>query len=186
MICGLVALLFTISFSASAQYGRNNGRNGRSYHYNRYPSRPSVSIIARLPIGAVSVTFGNRYYHYYNGSYYRPYNRSYMIVRPPMGIIVPSLPIGYTRVIIGSNPYYRHDDVYYAPSGNRYKVVEEPQESETVSTDDAKTNNTTTSEYEKVVLEGKTYYKKGEKYYKATVNKSGEIIYEEVGETKSN
>jgi len=103
-----------------------------------------------------------------------------------MGIIVPSLPIGYTRVIIGSNPYYRHDDVYYAPSGNRYKVVEEPQESETVSTDDAKTNNTTTSEYEKVVLEGKTYYKKGEKYYKATVNKSGEIIYEEVGETKSN
>ena len=172
------------SLTTSAQYGRGHGRyNSRSYHYNRYPSRPSISVFARLPFGAVSVTFGNRYYHYYNGAYYRPYNRGYMIMEPPIGIIVPSLPIGCTHVIIGSNPYYRHGNIFYAQYGNRYKVVEPPQEPETPTVNNDKEDKILNSEYEKVVLEGKTYYKKGDKYYKASVNKKGEITYEEVGET---
>jgi|GEM_PF-3063245 len=181
----LIVFMLMSSVAASAQYGRHHGRNNGRYYYNRYPARTSVSIIARLPFGAVSVTFGDRYYHYYRGVYYRPYNRGYMIVQPPIGIIVPGLPIGCTHVIIGSNPYYRNGNVYYAPYGNRYRVVEEPQETDTPSTDNAKTDNITSSEYEKVVLEGKTYYKKGDKYYKASVNKNGEIIYEEVGQTST-
>ena len=184
MISALITLMLISGLTASAQYGRSHGRyNSRSYHHNRYPSRPSVSIIARLPFGAVSVTFGNRYYHYYNGAYYRPYNRGYMIVQPPIGIIVPGLPVGYTQVIICSNPYYRHGNVFYAPYGNRYKVVEEPEETEIPTMSNDKADKTISSEYEKVVLEGKTYYKKGEKYYKASVSKNGEITYEEVGET---
>ena len=184
MFCGVVALILISSLTTSAQYGRhNNGRyNSRNYHYNRYPSRTSVSIIASLPFGAASITFGNRYYHYYNGLYYRPYNRGYRIVPPPMGIIVPSLPIGYTHVIIGSHPYYRYGNVYYAPYGDRYRVVEEPREIELSADDDNKTSSAPAGEYEKVVLEGKTYYKKGDKYYKASVKKDGEISYEEVGE----
>lgn len=188
MICGVFALTLISSLTATAQYGRNNGRynngryNNRSYSYHRYPSRTSVSIIARLPFGAASITFGNRYYHYYNGVYYRPYNRGYSIVQPPIGIIVPSLPIGYAHVIIGSHPYYRYGNVYYAPYGNRYRVVEEPGDNEESMDDNDRPVNTTTSEYEKVILEGKTYYKKGDKYYKASVNKDGEISYEEVGE----
>jgi len=189
MICGVFGLIILSSLTASAQYGRNNGRNNgrynsRSYSYHRYPSRTSVSIIARLPFGAVSLSFGNRYYHYYRGAYYRPYNRGYMIVQPPIGIIVPSLPVGYAQVIIGSHPYYRYGNIFYAPYGNRYRVVEQPQEPETSTADNNdKTANAINSEYEKVVLEGKTYYKKGEKYYKASVKKDGEITYEEVGET---
>jgi len=184
MISALFIFMLISGLTASAQYGRHYGRyNSRSYHYNHYTSRPSVSVIARLPFGAVSVTFGSRYYHYYNGAYYRPYNHGYMIVQPPIGIIVPRLPIGYTHVIIGSNPYYRYGDIFYAPYGDRYKVVEEPQEPETSTVNNEKTDKDTGSEYEKVVLEGKTYYKKGDKYYKASVNKSGEITYEEVGET---
>ena len=184
MTCGIVAFFLISTIKVSAQYGRSHGKyNSRSYQYNRYPSRPSVSIFARLPFGAVSVTFGSRYYHYYRGAYYRPYNRGYIVVQPPIGIIVPSLPIGCTHVIIGSNPYYRYDGVYYAPYGNRYKVVEEPSEPETPAENNDKTDKSIDSEYEKVVLEGKTYYKKGDKYYKASVNKKGEITYEEVGET---
>lgn len=184
VICGLIAFLLINCLTTSAQYGRGSGRyKGGSYHNNRYPSRPTVSIFARLPFGAVSVTFGSRYYHYYRGAYYRPYNRGYIIVQPPIGIIVPDLPVGYTRIIIGSNPYYRYGGVYYAPYGNRYKVVEEPQESEPPAESSNKTDKTIESEYVKVVLEGKTYYKKGDKYYKASVNKNGEITYEEVGET---
>jgi Family of unknown function (DUF6515) len=184
MISALVALMFISGLTVSAQYGRHYGRyNSRSYHYNRFPSRSSVSIMAGLPFGAVSLTFGNRYYHYYNGAYYRPYDRGYRIVEPPIGIIVPSLPIGYSNVIIGSSPYYRYGNVFYAPYGNRYKVVEQPEEPETSTASNDKADKSTNSEYEKVVLEGKTYYKKGDKYYKASVTKGGEITYEEVGET---
>lgn len=183
LICGLIAFILLSSLESSAQYGRSHGRyNGRSYQYNRYPSRPSVSVYARLPFGAISVTFGDRYYHYYRGAYYRPYNRGYIIVQPPIGIIVPSLPAGYTQVIIGSNPYYRHGNVFYVPVGNRYKVVEEPQEPQNPTVSNDKAEKIINSEYERVVLEGKTYYKKGDKYYKASVNKNGEINYEEVGE----
>jgi hypothetical protein len=180
MICALLFLLVFISFNASAQYGRGNGRyNNRYAPYHRYPSRTSVSIIARLPFGAVGVTFGDRRYHYYNGTYYRPYSRGYYIVQPPVGIIVPAIPYGASHVIIGANPYYRHGNVYYAPYGNRYRVVDEPAE----DYDESINDNVVAGEYEKIVIEGKTYYKKGDKYYKASVNKSGEVIYEEVGET---
>ena len=183
MISALFALMFVSGLTASAQYGRHYGSyNNRSYQYNRFPSRSSVSIIARVPFGAVSLAFGNRYYHYYNGAYYRPYDRGYRIVEPPIGIIVPSLPIGYSNIIIGSSSYYRYGDVFYAPYGNRYQVVEQPEEPETSAASTDKTDKTTNSEYEKVVLEGKTYYKKGDKYYKASVTKNGEITYEEVGE----
>lgn len=183
MICALFFLTLFMSFSASAQYGRGrgNGRyNGRPAPYYRYyPPRTSVSIIARLPFGSVGINFGDRYYHYHNGVYYRPYSRGYMIVQPPIGIIVPAIPYGAAHVMIGANPYYRYDGVYYAPYGNRYRVVDEPKDEEYESNKD----NAITNEYEKVILEGKTYYKKGDKYYKATVNKNGEVIYEEVGET---
>lgn len=102
-----------------------------------------------------------------------------MIVRPPIGIIVPAVPYGAAHVMIGANPYYRYDGVYYAPYGSRYRVVDEPLEEEYENSND----NAVSNEYEKVILEGKTYYKKGDKYYKATVNKNGEVNYEEVGET---
>jgi len=186
MICATVILLLAISFTASAQWGRQHGRyHSRHYSYPRhsYAPRTSVSVIARVPFGAISLSFGNRYYHYHNGIYYRPYSRGYVIVQPPIGIIVPGLPIGYTQVIIGSHSYYRHGNVFYAPYGDRYRVVEQPEESETSTANMDKTDNAITGEYEKVILEGKTYYKKGDKYYKASVTKDGEITYEEVGET---
>lgn len=189
-IGGLIVLMLISSISVSAQYSRNNGRyNGRynsrpyNYNYNHYPSRPSVSIIAALPFGAISLNFGNRYYHYHNGYYYRPYNRGYMMVPPPIGIIVPGLPVGYTQIFIGSYPYYRYGNVFYVPVGNGYKVIDEPNESESSITDNDSRDYTISSDYEKVVLEGKTYYKKGDKYYKASVSKDGEITYEEVGES---
>lgn len=187
---GSLILLLFVSYTSSAQYGRHNrGYSSRYYRYDRFPARTSVSIIARLPVGAVSLTFGDRYYHYYNGVYYRPYIWGYRMVEPPVGIIVPVLPPGCTHIVIGANPYYRSGNIYYAPYGDRYRVVDEPKEPETSATTTEKNDKTdktekaSVTEYEKIILEGKTYYKKGDKYYKASVNKTGEVIYEEVGET---
>lgn len=168
-------LLSTIQ--VSAQYGRYNSRHyGRSYHY---PVRSSVSVIASLPFGAVALNFGNYSYHYYKGYYYRPYSRGYTIVRPPVGIIVPNLPYGSVRIHIGTRSYYRFNGVFYIPFGKRYKVVDQPKEEEsTMQKNDVDIDD---AGYEKVIIEGKTYYKKDEKYYKASVTEDGEVVYKEVG-----
>jgi hypothetical protein len=192
LTCGWVIFMLAISFTASGQWGRYHGRYtsrhysypNRHYSYPRYgyDPRTSVSIIGRLPFGAISLNFGNHYYHYYNGIYYRPYSSGYVIVEPPIGIIVPALPYGSAYIVIGSHPYYRYGNAFYAPYGNRYRVVERPDDVENSSSNNDKTDNSISNEYEKIVIEGKTYYKKGDKYYKASVNKDGEIVYEEVGE----
>lgn len=190
---GLLFLVGLICFSqVFAQHGRYGGRYYNRYAYYNYrpyypyysPFRASVSIVARLPFGAVALTLGGRPYHYYNGIYYAPYLGGYTIVEPPMGVIVPVLPPNSVYVIIGGRPYYRYGGVYYMPlEDNRYQVVPEPKdESPKAATPKAESPNSSSNGYEKFTLDGKTYYKKGNKYYKAKVNDNGEIVYEEVGE----
>ena len=186
----LLLLLAVVSFSPLfAQHSRYNRRYHDRYAYTyayrpyRYaPVHTSVSVVARLPFGAVAVALGGRHYHYYDGIYYEPMPGGYAMVAPPVGIVVPVLPPGCTSVIIGSRPYYRYQSIYYMPLANSgYQVVPEPKEEENQSQKTADTNSN--SGYEKLVLDNKTYYKKGSKYYKAKVNDDGEIIYEEAGET---
>ena len=187
----LLVLLGLVSaselFAQNARYKKDNRyyRSYRSHYYS--PVRASVSVIAHAPFGAVSINFGNRYYRYHNGFYYRPYQRGFMIVPPPIGIIVPVLPPASVYVVIGGRPYYRCRDIYYSPLASRgYRVVDQPRYEEEEDKVVAK-NESSADTYEKFILEGKTYYKKGNKYYKAKVNDEGEIIYDEVGEVaKSN
>lgn len=180
----MLAALLLSCLGADAQSRRYSRRYDDRYEYRRsYPSRTSISVVASLPFGAVAVSFGRRNYHYYEGYYYSPYERGYAIVEPPMGIIVPGLPQGSVAVMIGSRNYYRFQSVFYLPLGNnQYQVVEKPAETETATTTTT-TAKTSPVEYEKITLEGKTYYRKGGKFYKASVDESGEISYQEVGET---
>jgi hypothetical protein len=180
ILSSLFAAMLCCSFSSFAQPDRRDRRfNDHDLNRCAYPSGTAVSIVAALPFGAVAVSFGSRPYHYYDGYYYRPYGYQYMMVAPPVGIVVPALPSGYVSVMIGTRVYYSYQGVFYLPVGNNYQVVQKPEEEEPV----AKTNPTGDSEYEKIILEGKTYYKKGSKYYKATVNDNGEISYKEIGES---
>lgn len=172
----LTALLFS-SFESVAQHRRFNDR----YAYRRtQPLRPSVSVVASLPFGTVALSFGQRYYHYYDGYYYSPYNSGYLLVDPPVGLVVPALPRGSVAVVVGARSYYRFQSVFYLPLGpGQYQVVEKPAETETT----AATAKASPADYEKITLEGKTYYRKDGKYYKASIDDNGEISYQEVGET---
>ena len=168
---------------AKKQFKHKHHNKYYSYSYAPYrytPYRTSVSVIAHLPFGSVGVTFGDRHYHYHGGYYYQPVPRGYVIVRPPVGIIVPVLPPSSVYIIIGGSPYYRSGDIYYMPlGGNRYKVVPEPRVEEEYYENDSDVIDG----FEKITIEGKTYYKKGGIYYKAKVDKNCDIYYEEVGET---
>lgn len=183
----LLVLLGVVSFSSLfAQRGRYTKRYHDRYAYawqpyHYAPLRTSVSIVARVPFGAVAVTFGSRHYRYFDGIYYEPMQRGYIIVQPPLGIVVPVLPAGYVSLMIGGRYYYRYQNVYYMPLGSSgYQVVPEPEEDS--QGEEAIAGNSGSDGYEKLVLDGKTYYKKGNKYYKAKVNDNGEIVYEETGE----
>jgi hypothetical protein len=80
--------------------------------------------------------------------------------------------------------------VYYLPVDGGYQVVEKPADKEVIAAPVAPAAPSVsqapateqTSTYEKIVIEGKTYYKKGSSYYKAAVDDKGEIVYEKVGE----
>jgi hypothetical protein len=196
LFASLLILLVFFSFSASAQryYRReryNDRDNSYAYRYDRHEGyrydrddyrfgpRLGVNVLASLPFGAVMLSFGNHRYHYYGGNYYSPYGSGYMMVPPPPGIIVPSLPPYCSPVIIGSRTYYNYDNVYYSPlSDGRYEVIERPYEGETSrnSSGDSQISN----EYQKVMIEGKTYYKRGDHYYKANIDNNGEVSYSQV------
>ncbi len=183
---GLACLILLASIAAFAQRSHDRRYYEPRYRYVRYESRPHVSIVASLPFGAVRVNIGGTHYHYYNGYYYRPHHNGFIIVEPPVGIIVPVLPPGYARVVIGSRPYYRYNGIYYSPMNNGYQVIDSPAEDVVTSHAETTSPATTTTEaktteYEKVVIDGKTYYKKDNSYYKATIDSKGEIVYEKVG-----
>ena len=55
-----------------------------------------------------------------------PVRDTYVVVRPPVGIIVPVLPPFYTRVWVGPYPYYYANDVYYVRNPQGYVVVDQP------------------------------------------------------------
>jgi hypothetical protein len=198
LLLGTTALF--CSTQATAQYRRYDRpayRNYRSYHndgyayrrpYVSYPrytypryygGRSGVSVIASLPMGAVSVHIGATPYRYYRGMFYRPYGPQFIITTPPVGIIVPVLPPDCEPVFLNGMSYYRYNDTYYQPLSNNqgYQVIQTPQSAQ--SNDNTSTAPAET-EYEKVVIDGKTYYKKGDTYYKALVNDSGEVTYEAV------
>lgn len=186
------------NLDAAAQY-RHHNRDGYGYHrdyrqnygyayhrpysgyaYPRYYSpRPSISVVADLPFGAVIVRIGSTPYHYYRGMFYRPYGPRFIITTPPIGIIVPALPPDCTPVIIGGRNCYYYSGTYYQPLASKqgYQVIEGQTKPE--DTD----NSAPDLNYEKIVIDGKTYYKRGDTYYKAIVSDSGEVTYEAVGET---
>jgi hypothetical protein len=181
MLKSFLLIAGVMSFSQSfAQWGHSGRRDQRKHGYaSQGRPKTSVSIFARLPFGAVGVTLGGKHYHYYDGFYYEPVPEGYLMIEPPVGIIVPVPPPRSVYIVMGGRPYYRYENVYYMVlDDNRYKVVPEPSgEQESAPTTSG------SDSYEKFILDGKTYYKKGSKYFKAKLKDDGEVLYEEIGET---
>ncbi len=115
---------------------RAYGYKGNSYKFHHrqdghsYPSRGYVA--AALPPGHRVVRHHHRHYYFHSGVWYHSYGSQFVVVTPPIGIVVPVLPPFYTTVWVRGVPYYYANDVYYAwnPAERAYVVVKEPPESE--------------------------------------------------------
>ncbi len=105
-------------------------RDDRFGHNRRYPSRGYV--INEAPHGAVIIRHRGEPYYYHGGVWYRPSGPRFIVVAPPIGIVVPFLPSFYTTLWVGGVPYYYADATYYRwrPELNGYQVTAPPRENQ--------------------------------------------------------
>jgi hypothetical protein len=65
-------------------------------------------------------------FYYHAGVWWRPGPAGFVVIRPPIGVVVPVLPPAYTTVWIGGAPYYYANDIYYTPVAGGYAVAQPP------------------------------------------------------------
>jgi len=88
--------------------------------------------VPALPRGYRVVPYRGSNYYFHAGVWYRPSGSRFVVVFPPVGLIVPVLPPFYTTIVIGGVPYYYADGIYYLwqPAERAYVVTEPPAESD--------------------------------------------------------
>lgn len=98
------------------------------FHHNHY--YPSVGyMLSILPTGNIAVTFRGGRFFFHSGVWYQRRGPGFVVVRPPVGIVVPVLPPAYSTVWSAGVPYYYANDDYYAEQpGGGYVVSAPPME----------------------------------------------------------
>ncbi len=141
-----VAASCCLGFSAGAadEHDHDHGFGGRAdrgpgrvdghgevldarYDHGRY--YPAFGTSVRfLPGGYRPYFFHGSPFYFSAGIWYAPGPGGFVVVRPPLGLVVSVLPPYYSTVWIGGLPYYYADNVYYtySPAQNGYVVVDPP------------------------------------------------------------
>ncbi len=91
--------------------GRGMVFDNRYHHDHYYP--PRGYAVRALPGGYRSVYYGRDRYFMRGGVWYRPYGARFLVIAPPIGLMVPFLPEFYTTVWFGGVPYYYANETYY-------------------------------------------------------------------------
>ncbi len=106
-------------------------RFDQRFRHNHYYPRFG-QVITVLPEHYQRFRFHNAFYFYLDGVWYRPNARRYVVIAPPVGIVVTRLPAFYTTVWWSGIPYYYANDTYYVwqPEANGYVVTAPPEKIE--------------------------------------------------------
>lgn len=100
----------------------------RHGHDHTYPDRGAV--VRDLPQGAIAVNYAGISYRFAGGVWYERRGPAYIVVEPPIGLIVPQLPPFVTSFESGGKTYVYANDVFYRPRPDLggYVVVNDPQD----------------------------------------------------------
>ncbi|PKN42018.1 MAG: hypothetical protein CVU60_07305 [Deltaproteobacteria bacterium HGW-Deltaproteobacteria-18] len=81
-------------------------------------------VVHKIPSRHAVVVHGRDRYHYYSGRFYRPWNSGFILVRPPLGLVVLNIPLGSRMVLSAGITYHVFGDVFYRRVPTGYQVVE--------------------------------------------------------------
>ena len=103
--------------------GRGQVLDSRYNHGRYYPAFGTVR--PSLPEGYRPYYRGGSRFYFSGGIWYAPSGPGFVVVRPPVGLVISVLPPYYSTVWFGGVPYYYADNVYYSwqPDQNGYAVV---------------------------------------------------------------
>jgi hypothetical protein len=106
-------------------------------HNHAYPDRGAV--FRDLPRGAVTVNYAGVSYRFADGIWFEPRGPVFIVVAPPIGLMVPSVPGSATTIQEHGETYLYANDVYYRPRPDLggYEVVNEPVETAATTQDTA-------------------------------------------------
>ena len=99
--------------------------DGAYGHAHYYPV--AGGHVNALPPHVAYVPYHGVRYGYWGGVWYAPYGPSWVVVRPPVGVVITTLPAFATAVTIAGLGYWYANGVYYrAYSGGGYEVAPSP------------------------------------------------------------
>ncbi len=100
--------------------------DARFSHNHAYFDRGYV--VHDLPRDRIVINRGPNHYFYSAGVWYAPRGPGFVVIAPPIGVIIPALPPFYSTVWFGGVPYYYANETYYMWSAqdNGYEVVDTP------------------------------------------------------------
>lgn len=90
----------------------------------RHEHRRVKRVIHHIPPRHAVIVHGRDRYHYHAGRYYRPWEGGFILVRPPLGLIVFDIPLGSRMFISAGVTYHVFGDVFYRRVPAGYEVVE--------------------------------------------------------------
>jgi len=133
----LVTCLNTTHSSAQSGGQHRSGEQPESYHKHHdtryghdhlYPDRGA--IVHDLPRGTIGINYADVSYRYHDGIWLETRGSAFVVVAPPIGIIVPTLPTFSTVLAQGGETYLYANETYYRPRPDLggYEVVNEPAE----------------------------------------------------------
>ena len=89
---------------------------------------PRPGWVVRQPLPRAGVVYGGGLsYRFWDGVWYRPSQRGYVVVRPPYGVVIADRPAFYSLVTIAGIAYFYANGVYYRDhAAGGYEVVPPP------------------------------------------------------------
>ncbi len=114
-------------WSEGQQRGNGWVHDVRHGHDQYYPRRGG--FVRHLPADAITVQHGGARYFYERGIWYGTSGSRYVVVSPPLGLVVPVLPGVYATLRFGPRTYYYANDVYYTPVAGGFAVSAPPPQS---------------------------------------------------------
>jgi hypothetical protein len=100
--------------------------DARYNHGRYYPSMGTVR--PDLPVGYHPYFHGSDRFFFAGGVWYAPRGPGFVVVAPPVGLVIGVLPAYYSTVWFAGVPYYYADNVYYtqSPDQSGYVVADPP------------------------------------------------------------